>query len=151
MCVFKNHAFIYFLRPLSWSGTTTLMIHVLEWLTGFVPIRTVEQQFYSCQLFCSPGKHSNEIASLYQSSYRMRYWNVRWLGQLCQAEWLIRAGHHQKLPDREQLTMLDLYLLKIFTCTVLKLFHPAPWFLISLAMLHLKCITFLRFCSMQER
>jgi hypothetical protein len=24
MCVFKNHAFIYFLRPPSWSGTLTL-------------------------------------------------------------------------------------------------------------------------------
>ncbi len=26
MCVFKNHAFIYFLRPPSWSGTLTIYI-----------------------------------------------------------------------------------------------------------------------------
>ncbi len=25
MCVFKNHAFIYFLRPPSWSGTSTVL------------------------------------------------------------------------------------------------------------------------------
>ncbi len=31
MCVFKNHAFIYFLRPPSWSGTVLLTwIHILS-------------------------------------------------------------------------------------------------------------------------
>jgi hypothetical protein len=30
MCVFKNHAFIYFLRPPSWSGTTPLADSLLS-------------------------------------------------------------------------------------------------------------------------
>ncbi len=33
MCVFKNHAFIYFLRPPSWSGTTTNLMTSITLLT----------------------------------------------------------------------------------------------------------------------
>ncbi len=44
MCVYKNHAFIYFLRPPLWSGTCTLTTAVLLW----------SKMFYLCsQSSCS--------------------------------------------------------------------------------------------------
>ncbi len=59
MCVFKNHAFIYFLRPPSWSGTPS---------TGKIQIyrKNPPQRILSWPLPSKAGTYNTQLAGFYE-------------------------------------------------------------------------------------
>ncbi len=54
MCVFKNHAFIYFLRPPSWSGTRISTVNSC-WISIEQDPYAKEQELYICHSGYTPG------------------------------------------------------------------------------------------------
>jgi hypothetical protein len=81
MCVFKNHAFIYFLRPPLWSGTKTNVSYTHTY-TGPNVVKTTSESLNSANsknkkidLECACSEDSNSLYENKLKAYRQSYSN----------------------------------------------------------------------------
>ncbi len=71
---------------------------------GLVPINTVNQKFISCQICAALV---SVAVKLFASEIAWTGWGrVCVVGPALPAVWLLRADHSQKLPDREELSLV---------------------------------------------